>query len=95
MNLPFEKVTPEQFDTSYHVNIRAMFFLTQTTLPALLESGGVVINMTSVHAFSGLPEHSVYAGTKGAVVAFTRELSIELASEGVRVNAIAPGAVAV
>ena len=95
MNLPFEKVTPEQFDTLYNVNIRSMFFLTQAVLPSLLESKGVVINLTSVHAFSGSPEHSVYAGTKGAIVAFTRELSIELAPRGIRVNAIAPGAVAV
>ena len=43
MNLPFEKVTPEQFDTLYNVNIRSMFFLTQATLSSLLESNGVVI----------------------------------------------------
>jgi NAD(P)-dependent dehydrogenase (short-subunit alcohol dehydrogenase family) len=95
MNLPFEQVTPEQFDTLYHVNIRAQFFLTQAALPALIQSGGVVINLTSIHAFEGYPEHSVYAGTKGAIVAFTRELAVELAPKGVRVNAIAPGAVAV
>ena len=92
MNLPFEKVTPEQFDTLYHVNVRAPFFLTQAALPALIESRGVVINITSIHAFEGSPEHSVYAGTKGAIVAHTRELAIELAPKGVRVNAIAPGA---
>lgn len=95
MNLPFEDVTPEQFDTLYNVNIRAQFFLTQATLPQLVESQGVVINLTSIHAFEGFPEHSVYAGTKGAIVAYTRELSIELAVKGVRVNAIAPGAVEV
>ena len=65
MNLPFEDVTPEQFDTLYNVNIRAQFFLTQATLPQLVESQGVVINLTSIHAFEGFPEHSVYAGTKG------------------------------
>ena len=95
MNLPFEKVTPEQFDTLYNVNICSMFFLTQAVLPLFLESKGVVINLTSVHAFSGAPEHSVYAGTRGAIVAFTRELSIELAPRGICVNAIAPGAGAV
>lgn len=96
MNLPFEQVTPEQFDTLYHVNVRAMFFITQSAVPTVQDrGGGVVINMTSVHAFEGMPEHSVYAGTKGAIVAFTRELAIELAPRGVRVNAIAPGAVEV
>lgn len=95
MNRPFEQVTPEQFDTLYHVNIRAMFFLTQKVLPALQDSRGIVINLTSIHAFEGMQEHSVYAGTKGAIVAWTRQLAIELAPRGVRVNAIAPGAVEV
>lgn len=94
MNMPFEKVTPEQFDTLYNVNVRSPFFLTQAALPSLLESEDPsVINITSVHAYEGMPEHAVYAGTKGALVAYTRTLSIELAMKGVRVNAIAPGAV--
>jgi NAD(P)-dependent dehydrogenase (short-subunit alcohol dehydrogenase family) len=96
MNLPFERVTPEQFDTLYHVNVRAPFFLTQAMLPAMLaRGGGAVINFSSVHALAGSPEHSVYAGTKGAITSYTRELAIELAPKGVRVNAIAPGAVPV
>ena len=96
MNLPFEKVSAEQFNTLYFVNVRAPFFLTQHVLHALQKSGqGVIINITSIHAFEGFPEHSVYAGTKGAIVAGTRQLAIELAPKGIRVNAIAPGAVAV
>jgi NAD(P)-dependent dehydrogenase (short-subunit alcohol dehydrogenase family) len=92
LNAPFEEVTLEQFDTLYHVNIRAQFFLTQALLPSLSEHGkGIVINLTSVHAYGGMTEHSVYAGTKGAIVAYTRELSLELIQKGVRVNAIAPG----
>jgi glucose 1-dehydrogenase/3-oxoacyl-[acyl-carrier protein] reductase len=95
MNMPFERVTPEQFDTLYNVNVRAPFFLTQTALPALIESRGAVVNIASIHAFQGYPEHSVYAGTKGAIVAMTRELAVELALKGVRVNAIAPGSIVV
>jgi NAD(P)-dependent dehydrogenase (short-subunit alcohol dehydrogenase family) len=95
MNMPFEKVTPEQFDALYKVNVRGQFFLTQAALPALMESHGAVVNLTSIHAFEGYIEHSVYAGTKGAIVAYTRQLAIELAPKGVRVNAIAPGAVPV
>jgi len=94
-NLPFEQVTPEQFDTLYQVNVRGQFFVTQTALPALLESRGTIINLTSIHAYQAFAEHSVYAGTKGAIVSYTRELAIELAPRGVRVNAIAPGAVPV
>lgn len=92
MNKPFQEVTPEQFDTLYHVNIRAMFFLTQAVVPTLVAQGhGVVINLTSVHAFAGMTEHTVYAGTKAAIVAFTRVLALEMAPKNIRVNAIAPG----
>ena len=95
MNLPFEQVLPEQFDRLYNVNVRGQFFLTQSVLPALLASRGAVVNLTSIHAFEGYVEHAVYAGTKGAIVAYTRQLAIELAPRGVRVNAIAPGAIPV
>ena len=95
MNKVFEQVTVDQFDILYHVNVRAPFFLTQAVLPELEKSRGVVINITSIHAFEGYQEHSVYAGTRGAIVAFNRELAIELAPKGVRVNAIAPGSVEV
>jgi glucose 1-dehydrogenase len=96
MNRNFEEVTPEQFDTLYNVNIRAMFFLTQAVVPSMRrQGGGVVINTSSIHAFEGYQEHTVYAGTKGAIVAFTRVLAVELGPLGVRVNGIAPGAVEV
>ncbi len=91
-NRPFEATTPEHFDTLFDVNFKAMFFLTQAVLPEMIQHGrGSVINLTSVHAFGGMVEHSVYAATKGAIVAFTREVSLELIQKGVRVNAIAPG----
>ena len=92
MNKPFLDVTPEQFDTLYNVNIRGMYFLTQAAVPTMIEQGsGAVINLTSVHAFAGMTEHTIYAGTKAAIVGFTRVLALELATKGVRVNAIAPG----
>jgi 3-oxoacyl-[acyl-carrier protein] reductase len=95
-NKPFLEVTREQFDTLYHVNIRAQFFLTQTVARDMLaHGGGAVCNITSIHGVQGAPEHSVYAGTKGAIIAYTRTLSIELAHQGIRVNAIAPGWVTV
>ena len=91
-NKPFLKVTREQFDMMYHVNIRAQFFLTQRIAEDMLQhGGGAVCNLTSIHGVQGAPEHSVYAGTKGAIVAYTRSLAMEVAHKGIRVNAIAPG----
>jgi len=95
-NKPFLDVRPEQFDRIYHVNIRAQFFLTQRIVQdMLLHGGGAVCNLTSIHGVSGAPEHSAYAGTKGAIIAYTRALAVELAHKGIRVNAIAPGWVTV
>jgi NAD(P)-dependent dehydrogenase (short-subunit alcohol dehydrogenase family) len=85
-------VTPEQFDRLYHINIRGQFFCAQRAARYMLErSGGAIVNMTSVHGFAGMVGHSVYAGTKGAISAWTRELAIELAPKNIRVNAVAPG----
>lgn len=93
---PIAETTPAQFDRLYHVNVRAPYFLVQSVLPAMRAQGkGTIINISSVHAFAGFQEHSVYAGTRGAMVAFTRTLGIELAHEGIRVAGIAPGGVVV
>ena len=92
----FMDVTPEQFDLLYHVNIRGEFFCAQRAVKYMRERGkGAIVNMTSVHGFTGAAGHSVYAGTKGAIIAWTREVGIELAKENIRVNAVAPGWVVV
>jgi NAD(P)-dependent dehydrogenase (short-subunit alcohol dehydrogenase family) len=57
--------------------------------------GGAICNLSSIHGLQGAPEHSAYAATKGAIIASTRALGVELAHRGVRVNAIAPGWVTV
>src|ERR1700678_1133056 len=92
MNRPFLKVTPEQFDKLFNINFRGQYFLTQRVVEGMLQAGsGVICNMSSVHGLQGVPEHSVYAATKGAILAYTRSLAVELAHRGIRVNAIAPG----
>ena len=80
LTFPFERVTGEQFDLLYAVNVGAPFFLTQALLPRLRESKNPsVINLSSVHAYEGAPEHSVYAGfrwlstsVEPGAIAFTR-----------------------
>ena len=93
MNRPFLKVTLEQFDKMFHINFRGQYFLTQKIVEDMLHQGhgGVICNMSSVHGLQGVPEHSLYAATKGAIIAYTRSLAVELAHKGIRVNAIAPG----
>jgi NAD(P)-dependent dehydrogenase (short-subunit alcohol dehydrogenase family) len=92
MNRPFLKVTPEQFDKMFNINFRGQYFLTQKIVESMLQRGsGVICNMSSVHGLQGVPDHSVYAATKGAIIAYTRSLAMELAYKGIRVNSIAPG----
>jgi 3-oxoacyl-[acyl-carrier protein] reductase len=91
-NVPFDEITPEIFDRLFQVNVRAQIFLTQAVLPAMVDAGnGIVINLTSIHAYSALTEHAVYAATKAAIVSYTRVAALELIQKGIRMNAIAPG----
>lgn len=95
-NVPFEETTEETFAEVFDLNIRAMFFASQQATPHL--KGGVgpcILNITSVHGFAGSPGHAAYAATKGAIIAFTRELAVELSAAGIRVNALGPGLVEV
>lgn len=105
----FLEVTPEQFDHYYGVNIRGQFFCAQRAVRYMIErgrdlsrrqpdhrwAGGSIVNISSVHAIAGLPGHSIYAGTKGAINAFSRELAIELIPAHIRVNVLAPGSIEV
>jgi NAD(P)-dependent dehydrogenase (short-subunit alcohol dehydrogenase family) len=96
VNKPFLQTTREQFDILLNVNLRAQFFLTQRLVKEMLEhDGGAICNLTSIHGLQGAPEHTAYAATKGAIIAYTRALAVELAHKGIRVNAIAPGWVTV
>jgi NAD(P)-dependent dehydrogenase (short-subunit alcohol dehydrogenase family) len=91
-NCPFLKIQPRDLDTLFNVNFRTPFLLTQRLAEPMLKQGsGAICNLASIHALQGAPEHSAYAATKGAVVACTRALAVELGHRGIRVNAIAPG----
>jgi len=87
-----DKITPQQLERTFRTNIFAMFYLTSAALEHLAE-GSAIINTTSVTAYRGSPTLLDYAATKGAIVAFTRSLSGNLAERGIRVNAVAPGPV--
>lgn len=91
-NRPFLKMLPEHFNKMFNVNFRAQYFITQKVVENMLEhGGGSICNISSIHGIQGAPEHTAYAGTKGAIIAYTRALGVELAHKGIRVNAIAPG----
>lgn len=87
-----DQVTEEYWEKMLDLNLKAVFFTTQACLPALRQSRGCVINVSSVAGVMGVPPGtSVYAATKAGVVQMTRMLALNLAKEGVRVNALCPG----
>lgn len=91
----YETAGLEEIDTSqmlktFSVNIFSMFWITREALP-YLAPGSSIINTASVTAYRGSPGLIDYATTKGAIVAFTRSLSSNLASKQIRVNGVAPG----
>jgi NAD(P)-dependent dehydrogenase (short-subunit alcohol dehydrogenase family) len=85
-------ITPEQLERTFRTNIFSMFYMVKETLPHLQE-GSRIINTTSVTAYRGSPQLLDYSSTKGAIVAFTRSLSMQLAEKKIHVNAVAPGPV--
>jgi len=87
-----EDITPEQLQQTFRTNVFPMFFLAAAALPHLKQApGATIINTSSVTAYRGSPSLVDYAATKGAIIAFTRSLSGQLAPFGIRVNAVAPG----
>ncbi len=94
--LNFSDTSEAIYDEVFHLNMKGYFFCAQYALPFLLQrAGSSIINITSIHGLVGFPRHAAYAATKGAINAFTRELAIELAPQGIRVNAVGPGIIEV
>ncbi|KPC83947.1 MULTISPECIES: SDR family oxidoreductase [Streptomyces] len=85
-------ISTSQFDRVVRTNLYGMFWLCKTALPHI-PAGGSIINTTSVQAYKPSPHLLDYAMTKGAIVTFTQGLAQMLASDGIRVNAVAPGPV--
>jgi glucose 1-dehydrogenase len=91
-NIGFFDVSQADYDSIFDLNMRGQFFCAQSAARYMKSAkGGNIVNISSVHAFGGVAMNSIYAGTKGAIVAFTRALAIELIPFGIRVNCIAPG----
>ncbi|KAK6911532.1 hypothetical protein RJ641_023625 [Dillenia turbinata] len=85
-----EEIDPERLERVYRTNIFSHFYMTRHSLKHM-RPGSSIINTTSINAYRGHPTLLDYTSTKGAIVAFTRALSLQLAEKGIRVNGVAPG----
>jgi meso-butanediol dehydrogenase/(S,S)-butanediol dehydrogenase/diacetyl reductase len=84
--------TEEEYDHVMDVNVRGVFLCCKYVIPFMLECGsGSIINMASVASYVGFPRDAAYCASKGALLVLTRQLSLDYAGRGIRINAICPG----
>ena len=90
--VPLESVTEEFFDSIMDINFKGAYFTIQKALPLLNDNASIVLN-ASINAYIGMPNSSVYAASKAALITLARTLSAELVDRGIRVNVVSPGPV--
>ena len=89
---PVGQISEELFDHQMGINFKGALFTIEKFLPILRE-GASIINLSSVNAYTGMPNTAVYAASKAALNAYTRTAATELAPRNIRVNAVNPGPV--
>lgn len=87
---PSVEYSSDEYDRIMQVNLRSVFELCQATYPLLKASRGSIVNMSSVSALTHISSGSIYGMTKAAMTQLTRNLAVEWAPDGIRVNAVAP-----
>lgn len=90
---PLVETTPEEWDTVMASNLRSVYLAIRHAYPLIKNGGGAIVNVSSVHAIATSANIAAYAASKGALLALTRALAIELTQDNIRVNAVLPGAV--
>jgi len=91
---PFLESKPETWERTLAVNLKGAYFLSQKAAKVMSRSGkGRIINIASVHADVPLQERSIYSISKSGMAMLAKSLALELAKQGITVNAIAPGAI--
>jgi len=88
---PVEAMDVALWDDLMAVNVRGMFLTSKHAIPALRETKGCIINLGSTFGVVGAAGSAAYAVTKAAAINFSKSLALELAPDGIRVNAICPG----
>jgi NAD(P)-dependent dehydrogenase (short-subunit alcohol dehydrogenase family) len=91
---PTLETTDEEWDGLMATNVRSVFVHCREALPHLLAAGGgAIVNVSSISGVVGLPDQAAYGATKAAIAQLTRQLAVDYSPRGVRVNAVAPGAI--
>jgi NAD(P)-dependent dehydrogenase (short-subunit alcohol dehydrogenase family) len=87
-------LTEEEWEQEIAVNLKSVWLCLKYQIPAMLKTGkGAIVNMASQGAILGVPNYTAYGAAKGGAAALTRAAAAEYAAEGIRINAISPGAI--
>lgn len=89
---PLGQISEEVYDNQMNINLKGAIFTIEKFLP-ILNEGASIINLSSINAYTGMPNTAVYAATKAALNSYTRTAATELATRKIRVNAVNPGPV--
>jgi len=88
------ETAPELFDRVMRINVRGVFLMSRAVVPHMInQRSGSIINMSSCIAQIGLARRVSYAASKGAVLAMTKSMQVDVAPHGIRVNALLPGTI--
>lgn len=90
---PITQMSDIEWDSLIQTNVRSIFLTIRNAYKIMRKPGGSIVNVSSVHALATSTNISAYAASKGAVLSLTRALALDLAKDGIRVNAVLPGAV--
>ena len=90
---PVATTSPDDWDRIMAVNARGPFLLCRSAVPRLTRPTGAIVIVSSVTGQAGMAQNAAYSASKGAVGAFVKSLALELATDGIRVNAVSPAAV--
>jgi meso-butanediol dehydrogenase/(S,S)-butanediol dehydrogenase/diacetyl reductase len=88
-----DEYTLDDWNAISETNLRGAFLCTKYAYPFLKKTGGCIVNISSVQGIANEPQISAYAATKAGLLALTRGMALDFAGDGVRVNAICPGAI--
>ena len=89
-----EETTLEQWENVMRVNVRGVFLMSRAVVPTMIaQRSGSIVNMSSAIAQTGLARRVSYSASKGAVLALTKSMQVDLAPHGIRVNALLPGTI--
>jgi NAD(P)-dependent dehydrogenase (short-subunit alcohol dehydrogenase family) len=92
---PLDQITEEQYRRTFDINVWGVLSAMKHEVAAMLKTGGgAIVNTSSIAGRIGLAQASIYVATKHAVEGLTKAVAVEVAKQGIRVNAVAPGSIA-